>query len=550
VSVAAAADLPRTRAAAAERDARLPLLVLALVAAVYLPSLGGDWVWDDVYQLRDNPAITQPWVLLTHDVWGPTGFADARNTPVYRPLAMASHSLGQMLWRGPLVERLASLALHLGIVVLIAALAMTLGADRTAAWFGAACFGLHPASTEAVAWISARADLLGVACVVAGALALARGRDVLAGVLVGMAPFCKEAFLLAPLSLAVWMLALRRPAPRALIAAVLGALGYLVVRHLLEIPLPAGSPIGGPADALGAVGAVGVRGATLLLDPSAPDALPGYAGNAAAGIALVALALVALPFLPGRPALAALLAPLPLLAPTAPAALANGLVADRYMYAALAGVGLAAAFGYAALQYRWRYAPLLFVLPLVWTPFTALRASDWTGNQSLFRATLKKAPDHPEALFHVAYDLHNAQGGCEAALPLYAKAMPHSRRAANNLQACLFELQRWEEAAQLGPALAARDPDNPNPALNTARALSHLGDQQAAEQWARTGIERRPSRTSGHVLLGNVLGLQHRYEEALRSFERALEIDPGLESARRGRGLALERLAEARTATP
>jgi tetratricopeptide (TPR) repeat protein len=155
----------------------------------------------------------------------------------------------------------------------------------------------------------------------------------------------------------------------------------------------------------------------------------------------------------------------------------------------------------------------------MWTPFTALRASDWTGNQPLFRATLKEAPDHPEALFQVAYDLHNAQGNREAALPLYAKAMPHSRRAANNLQACLFDLQRWEEAAQ-------------------------LGDQQAAEQWARMGIERRPSRTNG-----NVLGLRHRYEEALRSFGRAFEVDPGLESARRGRSRALERLAEAHTAS-
>ena len=47
---------------------------------------------------------------------------------------------------------------------------------------------------------------------------------------------------------------------------------------------------------------------------------------------------------------AALLAPLPLLAPTAPAALANGFVADRYLYAALVGAALAAAFGFAALQ--------------------------------------------------------------------------------------------------------------------------------------------------------------------------------------------------------
>jgi tetratricopeptide (TPR) repeat protein len=219
------------------------------------------------------------------------------------------------------------------------------------------------------------------------------------------------------------------------------------------------------------------------------------------------------------------------------------------VYAALVGVGLAAAFGYAALQLRWRHAAVLFVLPLVWTPFTALRASDWTDNQRLFGATLERTPDHPEALFHVAYDLHTAQGNCEAALPLYAKAMPRSRRAGNNLQACLVELQRWEEAARLGPALAARDSDNPNPALNTARALSRLGDQQSAERWARTGIERRSGLASGHVLLGNVLGLQQRYEEARRSFEQALEIDPGLESARRGRDLALRRLAEARSAT-
>ena len=126
---------------AERRERWLPLAVLALVAAAYLPSLGGDWVWDDVYQLRDNPAITRPVLLATRDVWGPTGFADAHNTPVYRPLAMLSYAPGQTLLPGPAVERVLSLALHLGAVALVAWLALALGEGPRAAWFGAACMG-------------------------------------------------------------------------------------------------------------------------------------------------------------------------------------------------------------------------------------------------------------------------------------------------------------------------------------------------------------------------------------------------------------------------
>ena len=56
---------PRQRS---RESAWLGAAVLGLAAAAYLGSLGGGWVWDDVYQLRDNPAITRPGVLATHDV--------------------------------------------------------------------------------------------------------------------------------------------------------------------------------------------------------------------------------------------------------------------------------------------------------------------------------------------------------------------------------------------------------------------------------------------------------------------------------------------------
>jgi tetratricopeptide (TPR) repeat protein len=521
----------------------LPALVLGLVAVTYLPSLGGGWVWDDVYQLRDNPAITQPRVLASHDVWGPTGFADPRNTPVYRPLAMLSHVPGQALWRGPAVERLLSLALHLGALALVAGLALALGLDRRAAWFGAACFGLHPAATEAVAWASARADLLGVVLLAGAMAALARGRPWLAGGLAGLAPFCKEPFVLAPLCLAIWMLGLRRRDPPALLLPWLGVAAYFAARHAFGIASPGAGPATQPGAVLGALGAVAGRGLVLFANPLAPDALPPVVPNLLVGSLALTAALVGLAAVPGRPWLAALLAPLPLLLPAALASLGNGYVSDRYFLPALLGTALAAASGYAALARRRAWAPALFALPLLWAPCAAWRAAQWTDNETLFRAALARHPDSAEARFHLAYALHVEKGDCAAALPLYDRAAGESLRAGNNLQACLLELGRLAEAAEIGPGLAERDPLNPTPAVNTARALSLLGDQGGAERWAREALRRDARRTSAWVLLGNVLGLQERYAESARAFEAALDVEPGLAAARRGRSLALRRLA-------
>ncbi|MDJ0852857.1 MAG: tetratricopeptide repeat protein [Myxococcota bacterium] len=531
-------------------DRWLSGLVLGLVALAYGPSLAGGWVWDDVYQLRDNPAITRPLVLASSDVWGPTGFANERNTPVYRPLAMLSHVPGQLLWRSPLPERVLSLALHLGVAAGVAALGAALGLGLRARWFGAACVGLHPAATEAVAWISARADVLGTLLVMGGALALARGRPLTAGGLTALAPFCKEPFVLAPAFLAIWMVGLRRRDARALALSMVGVSASFAARSAFGIGSPGAGPLTGPGAAIESVGATALRGVILATDPLAPDALSPYAGSLVAGLVALVLALPAFAFLPGRPWLAALLAPLPLLAPAAPASLANGFVGDRYFYVALAGLGVALAIGFALLESRRSWAPLLFVLPLCWAPFTGLRAWEWRGNEPLFRAAVARHPDGAEALFHLGHALQVERGDCAGAMPLYVRAAGDSTRAANNYQACLLDLGRFADAARVGPGLARRDPENPTPALNTARALSLLGDQVRAEEWAREGLRRDGERASSHVLLGNVLGLQERYAEARDAFVRALAQSPGHAQAARGLALAQRRLAASGPAPP
>jgi tetratricopeptide (TPR) repeat protein len=533
-------------ARAAERG--LPIAVLGLAAALYARSLAGDWVWDDVHQYRDNPAITRPGVLVTRDVWGPTGQADPHDAPIYRPLAMVTHAPGQMLLRGPAVERAQNLLLFLAAVWGVASLSLRLGAGRRAAWFGAACLAWHPASTEAVAWISSRGDLLGSALVLGGVIAFVARRDPLAGCLVALAPFCKETFVLAPLALAVWMLALRRLSIPALALSFAGVGAYFAVRGALGIPLPGGAGIASAGDALGAVGAVAARALELLVLPRAPDALAPFHSRPLLGALALALALPAFAFLPGRPWLAALLAPLPFLALAAPASLGNGVVSDRYFYAAAVQLAVAAALGMRALEARTRLAPALFVVPLALAPFTALRAVEWMDNERLFGVALRRHPDDAEAQFKVAYDRH-VRGDCESAIPLYARASERSLRAGNNLQACLLRLGRAVEAARIGPELAERDPANATPALNTARALALQGDLAGAERWAREAARRRPDRAGSHALLGQILGTQGRHQEALQSFEHALVLAPGDASARQGLEVARRALAPA-TAAP
>lgn len=525
----------------------LPFAVLLGVALVYAPSLSGDWVWDDVYQYAENPAITDAWTLVTHDVWEPTGHKDPENTPIYRPLAMLTHVPGQLWWTGPLVERVLNLTLHLVVVLGIAGVARAAGADSRAAWWSAALFGVHPAATEGVAWISSRGELLGTACLLGAAWALLaeRRRVALAALLLFVAPFCKETFVLAPVSLVCWMLGTRRFEAGALAGALAGVVAYFGIRSGLGIGLPADGGMTGLVEGFGAVGAVAGRALELALRPDAPDALAPFGSRPLLGAVMAALVAATLPWIRGRVGLALLVSGLPLLAPAAPASLANGIVADRYFYTALALA--AAALGVAVERHFVvpRPAPRLataLALVLALAPFTTLRALAWTSNARLFSAALERHPDSARAQFHLGYDFHVRQGDCQAAAALYFAAQEESPRAANNLLACWLQLGRHESVARLGPLVAERTPENPNPAANTARAFSALGDQETAERWIREALRRGEPRAMHLALLGNVLGLQGRHREALASFEAALARDPADADARRGVAIARREL--------
>ncbi len=144
----------------------LALLLLAVFGrTLFYPLL---W-WDDRQHICMNPALQMPgwqsfWQIWSEPYWG-----------LYAPLTYSAwaflSSLAQGLWgsgnscfeMGPLFHGF-SLLLHFANAVLVYQLLnRVLDTEaKSAAWFGALIFALHPLQVESVAWVSSQRDLLSV----------------------------------------------------------------------------------------------------------------------------------------------------------------------------------------------------------------------------------------------------------------------------------------------------------------------------------------------------------------------------------------------------
>jgi hypothetical protein len=200
------ADRLRTRA-----GVTMVLLAVALVAAaIYLPALGYESVWDDARLVEDNPAVTGPTPLdaFRHGFWpqGLEPLSDAQ-TAAYRPLTTLSFWVQHRLFGpGPFGGHLLNLLLHVAVSVLVTLVIWEMLHSGVWAALGGLLFAVHPAHVEAVAYVSARADLLVGLFTALAAVGLLRGLRkhspwwwLLVPVGFGLGLLAKESALLFPL---------------------------------------------------------------------------------------------------------------------------------------------------------------------------------------------------------------------------------------------------------------------------------------------------------------------------------------------------------------
>lgn len=227
------------------RSLVISILLAALAVACYLPSLfdrdgnrASEFFSDDLRFITDNQANLAHWNQPWRYFQDATRVATPDDGDIYRPLRTWSFALDlRSFGASPFAFRAHNILLHALVVFLLHRLLRSTPRLANGAAFATACFAAHPLASEAVAWISSRADLQ-AALMVLSTLFFARHAEVGSRVwLVTLAAaacgFAKESACVVP-ALVLLDHRLRHPrfersALRPFLAATIGVAIYLAV---------------------------------------------------------------------------------------------------------------------------------------------------------------------------------------------------------------------------------------------------------------------------------------------------------------------------------
>ena len=200
------------------RASLVAVLLALIVMALYWPTLWYEFSYED---LNDPVRFLEPpsWVTMTDD-W--------QHRIVTRWTFGVSSLISPV---EPFGYHLVSILFHALNTVLLLLLARLVFGGVWWPFVGAAFFAVHPLQTEAVAYISARADLVMTTCVLLALIAAERERWGWMLVASAVACFAKESGLVAAPVALLWACARWKPVPLWLGALVIGGggLGAIVV---------------------------------------------------------------------------------------------------------------------------------------------------------------------------------------------------------------------------------------------------------------------------------------------------------------------------------
>ena len=508
----------------------------ALCALTFGAQLGGSFVWDDVPTISDNASLhswSGLWRNLTMDAWSAAGKAPGQ---FYRPMLLLTFWIQVQLGAESVESfRIVNILLHLGAGFAFLRLLRRFAISPTIALGAAWLFLVHPAVTEPVMFLGARQEPLGV-LYTTGAILLWPAphsprpylRYVLASLLVLFAFLTKEAYLVAPLliALAHWVWHRDQLKTRAQIrrlAWLLLPIGAVALGFALRAHLGIDSESPQQRESLGsllkAFATIVQHYGELYVTLSNAGTFALYEPLGGAMSALVLLPSCAvftwclLGFWRSKPAnlqlggaflgvlwLAAAVAPLVMFVPIL------GAYQNRYAYfpllgalltiaslAQLASPRVAVSFSKLPAARGLAYVVTVGLLVLT-TASTRLEATLWRDSLALFETGVVREPENGIALYHYAHAVWT-RGGCEKALPIYRQSVryaPRYERAWGNVAGCLIDLRRYDEALQP----------------------------------ARRALELSPYTPGAHYNLGLILVRTGQREQGLAELRKALALDP------------------------
>lgn len=509
--------MPTSLLSPALRRAGPALLLAAVALAAHGVGLAGGFVWDDQMIITENP-LTRDFSKLGQVLLSVDQFA-----PYYRPLCRASYLVDFQLWgMRPLGFHAVNLALAVGCVLAFHALARRLFTGGAPALLAGLLLAVHPLAVEAVAFVSARNNLLALLFAFVAlswfidaeradrpALAWRSGAAFMLGLL------SKEPALMALPVMGAWVLlpslrarppalrALRLLAPHLLAVAVWFALRtYAASGAPVAEPEPGGTPSLLARLALNAQSIPTYLGLFLFprdltifhaLPPAPPAWLPPAWLAIAAALGLL-LWKRTVPSTVGLLWFAANLAPIANLVPLP----TSTPIAERYFLFSAVGLLLVAADLLGRLWERAPRAPVaagVALLLLALAGRTVARTLDWHDDVALATSAVALDPRATTPRFNLGVAL------------MERGDLPAARAA-------------WEELLRISPRHA-------DSMLQLGTLAATTGDLATAERWFRRALELDSRMPEGWFNLGKLCEKTARPAEALGAYGRYLEVaDP------------------------
>ena len=184
------------------------------------------------------------------------------------------------------------------------------------------------------------------------------------------------------------------------------------------------------------------------------------------------------------------------------------------------------------------------VSALLRTAQGALERNDFAAAVDALKQVVEAQPNLTRAWFNLGY-AYTALHKYEEAIAAYRKAVelePDLFEARLNLGILLFQRDNPQGALEHLEKAATLRPDYLRAQLYYGWALARTGQTERAEKQYKAvlRLDQKPANT--HCDLGQLYLQEKRYQEALESFQKAYELDPGLARAQMGMGWAAEGL--------
>ena len=533
----------------------LSILLITLAGfAVYHASLENSFLWDDIFIVQENPNI-KSWSCLAKIFTEDAGNVFSKKFILYRPIQTLSYAADYSIWKLDAAGyHFTNILLHILTAIAVWALASLLFEDGLIGLITGALFVIHPIHTEAVAYVSGRADILSglfmLTCIICYikqlSLKSAAGYFLMLSSYT-LALLSNEYSLILPFLLVLYHYTFKkRFRLREILPIVLIAAAYIPTRISVS---PSLAPNIAYYHAIlkrapGFFAAITNYIRLLIL----PFDLHMEYGNtlfapmdprAIAGI-LIVCALISLVFIKrgsSRLVFFSISWFLVGLLPYSGIYPLNAYMAEHWLYLASIGFFLMMAGGirYLSQKKEFRIAALAFFALFVffYSYLTIEQNEYWRGPITFYNRTLVYAPASARIYNNLGTEYRKALR-YDDAIALYKKAIgldPKYEIAYTNLAITYDAFGRKADAAESFKMAIKSNPLYPAPYVGLGLMREGAGGKEEAASLFRKAIAVDPSYASAYVNLGFLYSSIGKNDCAIALFRKAIKIDPNCDTA-------------------